>query len=106
MSPYPLLIERSELDALREAQAKNHREWPAAFSTNEFGEIWCFTHFGRTPVEERIFVHGQLTILDRIAEIYRYERPGGGRFFVSDIGVFYSEEQSEPLQIIEFSFMD
>jgi hypothetical protein len=104
MPPISITIERSELDAMKELQRKNHRKWPAAFNTNSECQIWPFVRYGKTPYNEREHIQGKLAIIDRIAETYLSERPEGGRFFISDDGVFYSEECSEPNQFIEFIF--
>jgi hypothetical protein len=87
---------------MKALQVKNHAEWPAAFSTNNSCEIWCYSHFGKTPYNKKIFVHGELAIIDRIAETYRDERPNGGRFFISEKGAFYREGAREGFQFIEF----
>jgi len=102
MPPITLPIERSELEGMKILQVRNHRGWPAVFSTNVLGEIWCCTHFGNTPVNKRLYVQGELRVIDRIGEIYRGERPSGGRFFISDEGVFYSEENCDQVQLIKF----
>ena len=106
MPPIKFVIERSELDGMKKLQARNHKEWPAVFSTNTLCDIWCFTHSGNTPLDERLYVQGQLDVIDRIAEVYRSERPEGGRFFISDSGAFFTEEHCEQLQFIEFEFLD
>jgi len=106
MPPITFPIERSELDGMKKLQVRNHRGWPAVFSTNSLSQIWCCTHFGNTPIDERLFVQGELRVIDQIAEIYRSERPKGGRFFISDEGAFYCEEHSEQIQFIEFEFID
>ena len=98
----PISISPDELKAMKDLQIKNHRKWPAAFSTNAQCEIWPYVRFGKTPYNERVFIQGELTIIDRIAETYLDERPEGGRFFISDDGAFYSEECNEPNQFIEF----
>lgn len=95
-----------ELDAVKKLQIKNHAEWPAVFSTNSDCQIWCYCRSGKTPYSERVFVQGVLKIIDLIAEMYRNERPSGGRFFISDAGAFYKEEDRDGLQFIEFQFMD
>jgi hypothetical protein len=106
MPPMTFPIERSELDDMKKLQVRNHRGWPAVFSTNSLYQIWCCTHFGNTPRDERLFVQGELRVVDQIAQIYRGERPEGGRFFISDEGAFYCEEHSEQIQFIEFEFID
>lgn len=106
MSPLLFPIDREELRRLKELQVMRHREWPAAFSTNSLGQIWLYTHAGNTPLDEREFVDGMLEFLEQIAETYRYERPGGGRFFVSDRGCFYREEGMPEVQFIEFRSLD
>src|ERR1700722_19031827 len=77
MPPIPFVIEREELEKMKQLQERHHREWPAAFSTNELGNIWCYSHFGNTPVDEREFVDGLFEVIHWIAKTYRYERPGG-----------------------------
>jgi hypothetical protein len=106
MPPIPLPIERSDLENMKKLQVKNHADWPAVFSTNSDCEIWCYCRFGNTPRDERVFVQGELEIIDFIAKTYRYERPNGGRFFISDAGVFHKEENCEEIQIIEFRVFD
>jgi hypothetical protein len=106
MPPIPFTIERKELERMKDLQVRCHREWPAAFSTNSLGRIWLFTHSGNTPIDEREFVDGMFEFIEHIAEIYRYERPGGGRFFVSERGCFYHEEGMPEIQFIEFLFLD
>ena len=106
MPPIPFVIEREELERMKQLQVRHHREWPAAFSTNSLGDIWCYSHFGNTPIDEREFVGGLFEVIERIAETYRYERPGGGRFFISEEGCFYREEGMPEIQFIEFLFLD
>jgi hypothetical protein len=106
MPPILLPIELSDLDVMKALQVKNHASWPAVFSTNSDREIWCFSHFGKTPRNRRIFVEGELPAIEQIAEIYRRERPEGGRFFISDAGVFYTEECDKETQFIEFQLVD
>jgi hypothetical protein len=106
MPPIKFPIRHIELEGMKVFQIKNHRKWPAAFSTNADCEIWPFTHFGKTPYNRRIHVQGELSVIDRIAEVYRDRRPSGGRFFISDVGAFYTEKYSEENQFIKFEFLD
>jgi hypothetical protein len=106
MPPIKFPIKRIELEGMKVFQVRNHRKWPAAFSTNADYKIWPFTHFGKTPRNRKVYVQGELAVIDRIAEAYRGERPSGGRFFISDVGAFYTDEYSEENQFIEFEFLD
>ena len=108
MPPLLFPIDREEIQRLKELQVRRHREWPAAFSTNNLGQIWLYTHAGKTPLDQREFVDGMLKIqiLKQIAETYRYERPDGGRFFVDERGCFYRPKGMPEVQFIEFTFLD
>jgi hypothetical protein len=106
MPPKKYPLKRSKLEDVKRLQFKNHKKWPAAFSTNPRCQIWPYTHCGKTPRNERIFVQGELRTIDDIAQIYSSERPEGGRFFVSDAGAFYSPQYCEQNQFIEFEFQD
>jgi predicted nucleic acid-binding Zn-ribbon protein len=79
------------------------REWPAWFSANVKGEVWPGVNYGPTPLDTRLDVRGISEVLDKVINIYLHVRPGGGRFFVSDEGVFYKDENADPVQFIKFN---
>ena len=104
MPPIPFAIERKELERMKELQTRRHREWPAAFSTNSARSIWLYTHSGNTPLDKREFVDGMFEFIEGIAETYRYERPGGGRFFVSERVVSTTRKECRRFNSLNFYF--
>jgi hypothetical protein len=50
----------------------------------------CFQIFsaGRTPLENRTYVHGKLKLLDRIVDECLLVHPKGARIYINDQGAF------------------
>lgn len=99
--PETVTFTRDEFDELVRLQKRRRWDWPAVFSTNEYGDIWPWTTYGWTPDSEREQLRGISRIIDAVAEIYRLKaRPEGGRFFIDDNGAFYKNEEGS--QVIQF----
>ena len=103
--PETLAFTRDEFDELVQLQKRRRWDWPAVFSTNEYGDIWPFTTYGWTPDLQREQLRDISKIIDAVAAIYRLKvRPEGGRFFIDEHGAFYKneDEASPPIQFITF----
>jgi hypothetical protein len=95
---------KSDFEELRELQRKHRWDWPATFSSNRKGEIWSYVTRGWTTYENRDELQGVSWVLDRIAIKLQYLRSERGRFFVSDVGAFYKDEDANIVQFVEFEW--
>jgi hypothetical protein len=96
-------ITRAQFEELRSIQIKYRMDWPAAFSTNEHGDLWLFAGRSWTHPHKRVDVRGVFLILDQVADLYTVLREEGGRFFVDDRGVFW-KNQSTQQQFVQWLF--
>ena len=85
-------LSREEWDEFRDVQIRPRADWPATFSCNHHREVWPYITFGYTAPSERLDLRGQIPRLDEIVDWVLEIRPGGGRFFISDEGVFIRPE--------------
>jgi hypothetical protein len=91
-----------EYQEFRNLQVRRRWDWPAAFSANEHGSIWPFVTFGYTRGQSREEVRGISELVDAIADAYLDARAGGGRFFISEFGAFYKDEEKQLSQSVKF----
>ena len=84
-----------EFEEFRDLQIRPRADWPAAFSCNYRKEVWPFVSYGLTYEEQRLHLKGEIQLLDEIVERVLAERPSGGRFYISDNGVFWDAEGNE-----------
>lgn len=73
------------------ATAYPSREMSGTFSCNARGDVWRPSGFGLTPVDERHNLRGQNLQLDMIVKRVLRVRPNGGRFEVTNRGVFLAD---------------
>jgi hypothetical protein len=97
-----LAITHKEFEVLKNLQVRRRWDWPTVFSTNCRGEIWGFATYSWTKLEEREYIHGVSSIIDRVAEEYLNVRADGGRFFIDDEGAFHKAEPGSKVQFICF----
>ncbi len=90
-----LELSREEFEEFRDRQIRPRADWPAAFSCNFRKEVWPFVSYGLTYEENRRHLKGEVKLLDEIVETVLAERPSGGRFYISDNGVFSDAEGNE-----------
>jgi hypothetical protein len=93
---------RRRLTLLENLQRKRHRSWLAAFSANEYRELWSFATLGHTKPDKRESVRGKSKLLDAVMERYLMARPGGGRFFLTSKGAFFRPQGSPERQFLKF----
>jgi len=91
-----------ELTELERLQVKSRRDWPLVFSANHRGDVWAYFTRGYSQEEQREELRGVSRILDRVVRKYRRIRPGLGRFFIDQRGVFYKVEEKTHVQFIIF----
>jgi hypothetical protein len=95
-------ITANEFAELERLQVKSRRDWPLVFSANCRGDVWAYFTRGYSPEEQREELRGVSRILDRVVKKYRRIRPGLGRFFIDQRGVFYKVEEKTHVQFILF----
>ena len=96
-------ITQEEFESLKDFVVRI-REWPAVFICNQHGRIWPWKRYGLHPERDRIYVEGQHPLLDYLVDIFLAERPLGGRFFLSEEGLFYKEGEvpAQEFQVVKF----
>ena len=102
MKKFPITNE--EFEELKKLQKMRHWRWPAAFSANDYGAVWPYVTRGYTQPDERDDVRGLCETIDAVANEFLCVRPGGGRFFISSTGAFYSPQGQPDVQFLVFSF--
>ena len=102
--PISVRLTRAEFSKLRQLQVKFRWDWPATFSANQHGHIWPYITPGYTPESDRLQLRGASELLDLLADEYVDLRPEGGRFFIDDLGAYYSEF-SKHVQFGKFVFV-
>ena len=75
----------------------------ACFSCNPDGEVWISGKGGLSKEEERDHVRGRSPLLDRIVERLLRERPKGGRFCVTPLGVDWADGDEEAISARELA---
>src|SRR5258708_37653892 len=100
--PEVVTVTSYELAELERLQVKSRRDWPLVFSANCRGDVWAYFTRGYSPEEQREELRGVSRILDRVVKKYRRVRPGLGRFFIDQRGVFYKVEEKTHVQFILF----
>ena len=95
-------ITADEIAELERLQVKSRQDWPLVFSANCRGDVWAYFTRGYSPEDQREERRGVSRILDRVVKKYRRIRPGLGRFFIDQTGVFYKVEEKTPVQFILF----
>jgi hypothetical protein len=84
----------NEFEYLKALQVKRRWDWPAIFSTNCHGEIWCPPGYGYTHKQNREDVRGLSGVIDQVADTLLSLRAAGGRFFINDSGASYKDERT------------
>ena len=78
-----------EFEQFRDVQVKPRWDWPVTFSCNNYNEVWATPGFGFTQGEDRSYLpRSRYPTLHKIVAAYLSVRPEGGRFHISDEGVF------------------
>ena len=57
-----------QIEEFRDVQIVQRADWPATFSCNTDGEVWPFHGYGHTYAEHRMYLQGEITLLDEIVE--------------------------------------
>ena len=96
-----IFIDREKFEEFRDVQIRPRADWPATFSCNSWNEVWPFSSYSATPEGDRVPLQGLIPQLDEIVKIVLNFRSSGGRFFISDDGVFV-RPWDEHIQIAEF----
>ena len=99
-------ITQSGFEDFRDVQIRPRFDWPATFSCNEDADVWPFITLGYTDHSSRMLIErGDIPHLDEIVDAVLDFRPLGGRFFISDDGVFIRPEGSPQIQVARFAFI-
>ena len=83
-----ITLSMEEFEEFRDVQIRPRADWPATFSCNYWGAVWPYNAKGYTHESLRGYLQGQIERLDEIVKLVLEVRPSGGRFFISDEGVF------------------
>lgn len=97
-------ITQAQFDHLRNVKLRNHKYWPAVFSTNCHEDIWLYVTDGYTPREFRKDVRGSYRLIDMIGDAMLRARPEGGRFFIDETGAFYKNVQGHSVRFVWFQY--
>ena len=92
----------AEFEEFRDVQIRPRADWPATFSCNQYEEVWPFLTYGWHAEEQRLHLAGAIPLLDEIVADLLSARPEGGRFHITDEGVYWadSEEQVSRFTIV------
>lgn len=99
-----IVLTQDEFEEFRYVQIQPRWDWPATFSCNKFHQVWPQSAWGFTDEARRVYLERQIPQLDQIVEVVLSERPLGGRFFISDKGVFLKPKNDE-IQIARFTIV-
>ena len=99
-----IFVSPEEFEEFRDIQIQPRWDWPATFSCTMYKRVWPQNAWGYTDETRRVYLEGQFPLLDQIVGIVLHERREGGRFFISDAGVFLKPED-DYIQIARFIFV-
>jgi hypothetical protein len=100
-----ITVSREDFEKIRGLARRSGDYW-MVFSTNYKEEIWPTTSLGLNPVPDREHVQGCIQVLDQIVQEYLRVRGSGGRFFVSERGVYYKDEPMNETKFLEITITD
>ena len=81
-----------EFKQFRDVQVKSRWDWPATFSCNQSGQVWPPPGYGFTDEADRIYLSRRdYPTLHRIVDALLSVHHKGGRFHISDDGVFLAD---------------
>ena len=99
-----IFLSQIDFEKFRYVQIQPRWDWPATFSCNRFNQVWPQNAWGHTDEARREYLEREIQLLDQIVEVVLRARPLGGRFFISNKGVFLKPKESE-IQIARFIFV-
>jgi hypothetical protein len=98
-----LEVTEEDIAAFREMRLMDRPEWVLTY-TVDFQGTFPQVRWGRTPHRERMYTQGIWEVFDRLACRASRLRQSTGRFFLSEKGVFYKENNKFALQCLLVRF--